>query len=168
MFRRLLGASAVAVIQFAGALTAHSADLYYPPSYGSAYDDPRYAEIYRDRPPIPREPVYGRDDRYGGYEHRPQRFAEGGADYCLPRHAIRQRLRDDGWRDMQGVEPRGRVVQLEARRPNGKAFVLTVDRCTGDIVEARPLREVVDVPQYDRYADGPRRWPRGGPWRDWN
>lgn len=80
-----------ALLIAAGAMTAQAADLdYQGKRYGSAYDDPRYADLYGDgpthpprpepryvepryepprpypqygydRPPIPREPIY-RDD----------------------------------------------------------------------------------------------------------
>ena len=48
-----------------GPVKAADLDEGPPDRYGSAYDDPRYADIYRypdERRPVPRAPVYG--DRY--------------------------------------------------------------------------------------------------------
>jgi hypothetical protein len=97
--RRPTGAL-VALVIAAGALGAQAADLdYQTKRYGSAYDDPRYADLYGDGPtrppqperhyaapyrahppaqygyappPIPREPVYR--DHEPRYDHR--RYAE--------------------------------------------------------------------------------------------
>ena len=135
---------------------AMAADLYDgpPPRYGGApYDDDRYADIYRypDRAPVPPAPVY-RDDYppQPRYERYPERAA------CLPRHLVRDRLVREGWRDFQEGEFRGELVTLHARRPSGRPFVLTVDRCSGQVVNARPAY------QPGPYAYGPpeRRYER--------
>ena len=52
---------------------------------------------------------------------------------------MRDRLSGMGWRDFHGGQPQGDIVTLRARRPNGRLFELTMHRCTGEIVEARPL-----------------------------
>jgi hypothetical protein len=96
-------------------------------------------------------------DDYGGYTERyrvvppaydddddgpppPRRYSE--APYgrtCARSDEVRDRLGAMGWREFQGGEDRGTVVILRARRPNGRLFELTMHRCSGEIVEARPL-----------------------------
>ena len=50
---------------------------------------------------------------------------------------------------------RGEILYGQARDQSGRLFDLTVDRCSGDVVDARPL----DGPR--DYAYGQRRyWPR--------
>lgn len=170
MSKHLAGVCAIAAL-LAGATGAAAADLA-----GDPYDDPRYAEIYRDAPPPP-PPVAGRyEERYerkeyryegreNGYGHPPPPppppYARG-PDYagdeegCLPRHVIRRRLIAEGWHDFHALEYRGRFALVTARRPSGREFDLKIDRCSGHIVHARPL----DAPDYDRYAYGSRRYWR--------
>lgn len=157
---RLAAAFAVAAPLFVCAVSASAADL------GSPYDDPRYGDAYapgysRDYagPPAEFEPVDPPRDGYldhdaddfGGPPHRWSRLDDG----CLPRRAIRARLRADGWHDFQDLDLRGSVAVVTARSPSGRPFDLTVDRCSGDIVDARPLEGRRD------YAYGTRRtWRR--------
>ena len=164
---------------------AQAADLDYgppPDRYGSAYDDPRYADIYKyPRPPgyaipppgpyaapppyagpIPRERVY-RDDGYERYYDGPRRYsyaepAPYGGGHCLPREVIKDRLIGQGWRDFHDGDVRGEIATVHARRPSGRLFVLTIERCTGDIVEARPLESRPWGPY--AYGPQPRRWER--------
>lgn len=113
MSMRALAAGAIAALSLAGASPLAAADLDYP--------DYSYSETER----YSRTTHY--DDRAG----------------CLPRHAIRQRLRDDGWRDIDKIDVRGDTVVVTAERPNGKLYDLKVDRCSGDIVDSRVSREEV-------------------------
>jgi hypothetical protein len=166
---RLAAASAFAASLFAFALPALSADLYEPSRSGSAYDDPRYAEIYGDDPPAydrygeppedldePYRPRASLEEEDFEPPYAPDRYA-GSRDACVPRHVVRDRLRAEGWSDFYGFEPRGRVVLVQARRPSGRLFDLTIDRCSGAVVEARP----VDGSRFGSFADAPRRhWPR--------
>lgn len=174
-----LAATALAAQLAAGAFAASAADLDYRAvpgeRYGTAYEDPRYADIYGrappryepypapyaeryvERVPVPPEPVYR--DRY--YEE-PGRYAEvlppayGNRRGCLPREQIRLQLERDGWHGFFSAEARGDLALVKARRPDGRAYALQVDRCTGDVVDARPL-----APQgYGPYADAPRRYGR--------
>jgi len=168
---RLAAASAVAASLFVTAIPARSADLYAPPRYGSAYDDPRYGESFGDDPPAEEhyaepdefEAPYQRrhadtddfnndfkDDAFG---RRYDRYARNG-DGCVPRHIAHERIRADGWRDFGEFQTRGNLVYMRARRPSGRLFDLTVDTCSGEIVDARPLFAGRS------YAGGPRRhWP---------
>jgi len=161
---RHIAASAVAASFLILALPASAADLYEPRT-GSAYDDPRYADIYGEDPPAYDRYRDPRDDFGPVYPPRPvykhrfyrdferDRYAEGPA--CVPRRLARERLRDDGWGDFRNLELRRNFVLLQARRPSGRLFDLTIDRCTGEIVEARPLSSGRS------YAYGSRRyWPR--------
>jgi hypothetical protein len=166
---------------------AQSADLDYrtPPSerYGTAYADPRYADIYGYRPapppygppahvpprydgyahpgygppraPLPHEPVY-RHPRYEAYPpppaygpkaYGPPRYEEprrhaGRSPGCLPKDVIERELVQDGWRDFHAPEVLSQhEAHIRARRPDGRLFQLRVDRCSGEIVAARPLFE---------------------------
>jgi hypothetical protein len=166
-----------------------------PDRYGTAYDDPRYADIYKyprgpqgygvpppgayggpyagpyagqppyAGPPIPRERVYREDEDYDrGYAPGPRRYsyADPGAPYagrCAPRELVKERLYREGWRDFHDGDARGNIATVNARRPSGRLFVLTLDRCSGDIVRAEPL----EGRPFGPYAYGgapPRRWDR--------
>ena len=166
----LLAAIATASLAMsAPAVLAADLNYYDPPQrYGSAYDDPRYADLYGHQPqppppplpekryygehygynavPIPREPVY-RDyppPRYRTYAERPG---------CAPKDEVRFRLERDGWtgfHDAQILD--GNTAYVKARRHNGRLFGLRVDRCSGDLIEARPL-EPRGMPYADRRYD---------------
>lgn len=144
-YARIAAASALAVSFAIQALPAVAADLYdEPPRGGYGYNDgPPPPERYAE-PPEDFEPPYP-----------PPRYA--GRDACLPREVIRDRLRAAGWGDFHAVERREQVVLIKARRPSGRLFDLTIDRCSGEVVDARPL--------YGRrlgpFAYGPRRNWRG-------
>jgi hypothetical protein len=135
---RLAAASALAVSVALFALPASAADLYEPP-----YD--RYSE---EPPPPPRDRYADvPDDFEPPYEERYARHD------CVPRELARDRLRDAGWRDFHALEPRGEVVLVKARRPSGRLFDLTIDRCSGQIVDLKPL----EGRRFGSYALGPRR-----------
>jgi hypothetical protein len=140
-YARLAAASALAVSLAFCALPASAADLYEPPyeGYGEGPPPPRdrYADAPEDfEPPYP-------PPRYAGRE-------------CIPRDIARDRLRDAGWYDFHALEPREDVVLVKARRGRGRLFDLTIDRCSGRIVDAQPLGR-----RFGPYAWGP------GPRRDW-
>lgn len=54
----------------------------------------------------------------------------------MPREEIKRRLIDEGWREFQDLELRGGVARIEARR-RGDVYVLKVDQCSGDIINAQ-------------------------------
>jgi hypothetical protein len=142
---RFAAASAVAASLFALAAPALAADLYE--DYGEG--PPRY-ERYA-APPAEFEPPY------------PPRYA----DRCVPHEVVRDRLLSEGWGDFRDFEPRGRVVLVQARRPSGRLFDLTIDRCSGEVVDARPVFGPRAEPGayayggYGAYGWGQRRfWPR--------
>ena len=151
-----------------------------PPDRYGAYEDPRYTDMYaRPQPP----PAYLPPPRYApavppGYVHRDygddyDRNRDYADDYdrddyrrpyaystppdygraCTPREVIRERLLREGWHHFRDAEERGEFATIIARRPDGQPFALTVDRCSGEIVNARPLGE------HGHFAYGPRDRP---------
>jgi hypothetical protein len=124
MSTRTLAAGAIAAMSLAGASPLAAADLDYP--------DYSYSET----------------ERYSRTTYRDESAG------CLPRHAIRERLRDDGWRDIEKIDTRGDAVIVTAERPNGKVYDLKVDRCSGDIIDSRVSRgEVHGEYRPTRYRD---------------
>ena len=141
---------AAGLLAAAAATGAQAADLYDgppPDRYGSAYDDPRYADIYRypvpppryaappprayeryAEPPIPRERVYREDDRYepkylpGPRRHSYAEPPRAHADRCLPREVVKERLLRSGWHDFHDGDVRGDIATVRARRPSGRLF----------------------------------------------
>ncbi len=132
-----LVAAALALSAAAYALPATAADLYpyeYGDTYGKGPPPPdRYADVPDDF-----EPPY------------PARYA----DRCVPRELARDRLRDAGWRHFHDIEPDGEVVHVRARRPGGRLYDLTIDRCSGEVVDAKPLRRG----GFGRFAERARYW----------
>lgn len=144
------------------------ADIYSHPSQPPRHAEPRYVE------PLP-EPHYGAEPRYGRerpYAYRDETPAprdrhgylkpinprhQGGyaaAPVCVHQSEIRRSLVAEGWRDFQDLDLRGDVALLRARRPGGQAYDLKVDRCSGEIVHARPLEErPVPYAYRDRYGE---------------
>jgi hypothetical protein len=183
---------AAGLLAAAAATGAQAADLYDgppPDRYGSAYDDPRYADIYRypvpppryaapppraferyAEPPIPRERVYREDERYepkylpGPPRHSYAEPPRAHADRCLPREVVKERLLRSGWHDFHDGDVRGEIATVRARRPSGRLFDLVIDRCSGEIVDARPLepRRIGPYAEGSPYGYGPqpRRWDR--------
>jgi hypothetical protein len=175
----LLSAGVLAAALSVGASPGRAADLDYGPlpsdRYSSAYEDPRYRDIYGSGPPpaygqqydqavppppVPAPPVYSYKDGPG---YPPPRYAEAYPDDrygngCLPRSEIRRRLVTEGWRDFHDLEIRDNSAVVRARRPSGDLYRLKVDRCTGDIVKASLLERGGYGPY--AYNPGPRRWDR--------
>ena len=148
---------------------ALAADIYdgYGPRTSSPYDDPRYGDVYSHPAPPQRyaEPRYVDPPRYvepryeerHGYQDEPLPAPRNRYGYlepmrprheyrpepqqstCLPHGEIRRSLINEGWRDFRDLELRGEVAVVQARRPNGQLYALKVDRCSGEIVHARPL-----------------------------
>jgi len=166
-----LTATVLAAAVLLGARPGFAADLDYesvppPDRYGSAYEDPRYRDLYAPEPPrayrfeprpyavappppgaLPPRPIFS--DRFDGWgPDRDWRFAEG----CLPRHEIRGRLQHDGWHGFHDIEVHRSTARVSARRANGDLFRLKVDRCNGDVLQADML---------DRYDPGPFAWRHG-------
>jgi hypothetical protein len=148
-------------------------DKYGSRSSSSAYDDPRYADVYTLPAPPPRyverAPAYAppRYERPFAYDDdAPPRDRHGylrpvdppryrsAQPACVPHEEIRRTLMDDGWRDFRDLEFRGNTAVVHARRPNGQPYSLKIDRCSGDIVHARPLGErPVPYAYRERYGE---------------
>jgi hypothetical protein len=162
----------------AGPAQAADIDGVPPPPrsgpYSGYYDDPRYAP----KPPAP--PSYyddddDDDDRYNGPP--PRRYSHVPPKYAPPRYAapppgrscvrseqVRDRLTSQGWRDFHAGQPvNDGLVTLRARRPSGRLFELVLNRCTGELVEARPLQLRPFGPYAYRQPYGPYGAWRWGP-----
>jgi hypothetical protein len=158
--------NALAALVFGlGAASAVAADLDYRAMpndrFGSAYEDPRYADLYAPAPPrgpivqhhayghapIPREPVYQDEPLYQreeappprtyGYQPQAPRYSE--QRDCISPRAAERALANDGWREFANLTLRGPTAIINARRPDGRPFELQLDRCSGELVKARPL-----------------------------
>ncbi len=184
MSARLYAAGILAALTFTASANAADlyGENYYPPRDDVPYDE-RYAERAPYPPPGAYDErcdddACARPDRYS-YDGQPHdeypgsikdgyatpvpphhRYAErwdGGYDgRCIPRWQIRRNLRADGWTDLRPLEREGAIATIRARRhDSGRIFTLRVDRCSGEIVDARPhyLRE------FGAYS--PRPWHRG-------
>lgn len=167
----LVAAAAVAAAAPASAADLNGYS-YNPYKSGSPYDDPRYADLYGDEeprydtrryrgsskdgpvpyaepeplppPPVPR-------NRYGYLEpinppppavYVAPRYRRHVEPVCAPRHVVMDRLRSEGWHDFHGVELREHAVIVEARQSNGRLFRLKVDRCSGEVLRARPVDHI--------------------------
>ena len=123
-YARLAAASALAVSLAVFALPAAAADLYEPPYEGYGEGPAAAATATPTCRTTSSRPI--------------RRRAYAGRDRCVPREVARDRLRAAGWRGFHAVEPRDDVVLVKARRPSGRMFDLTIDRCSGEVVDARP------------------------------
>lgn len=135
------------------------ATLAGAPGKAAAADLDDYPASFKDQ----------RFDRYGDRDYDDDgRYRETHLrDACVPREVVRHRLRADGWQDFDLPEPRGAHVVVDARRPNGRLFSLRIDRCSGEVVLARPL----EPPRFARWAArddwrdrGGRHWRRPSGW----
>lgn len=171
MSARMLAASAIVVLCAFGASPVSAADIYdddSAPQAESPYSDPRYGDIYgTPKPPRyaapapqsyqpppyspPRSPQYApgaKDDGYDPRAYSGPRYTDRAADRyaelgpaCIPRRAVRQRLASEGWGDFHDLEIRDRIALLRARRSDGRLYELKIDRCSGEVVRARPSNE---------------------------
>ena len=103
---------AVGLLAAATSGQAMAADLDDGPSdrYGSAYDDPRYADMYRypeaRRPPVPREPIYG-DRNYDDRNYDGRDSLSRAAPLFLRRAAVLSRRLRAARTDQVSPEGRG-------------------------------------------------------------
>jgi hypothetical protein len=176
MRRWLLAAGLIAAAAASPALAADIDGVPPPPPrsgpygapysgpYGSPYDDPRYTP----KAPPPSSYYDDDDDRYDGrppaqkYSYAPPKYAAPPrANTCVRSEEVRDRLTGQGWRDFHDGKPVSEgLVTLRARRPSGRLFELTLHRCSGEILEARPLELRPFGPYAYRQPYGPY-----GPWR---
>jgi hypothetical protein len=150
---------------------------YEDPRYADIYgygprrrpvEPPRYAE----RAPPPYRDDYAERPRFDWPDREylpprryleplpvPPRFSEhDGRRYdrryaCTPRHEVKRELHRQGWSDFHEVRLEGEFAVVRARRPSGRLFELSIDRCSGEIASARPLAEGRPYAWRDRYED---------------
>lgn len=117
----------------------------------------------------------GDDDDNGHYDgaSRADKYSGVRPPYgrtCVRIKEVRDRLTSLGWRDFHAGRPRHDLVTLRARRSNGRLFELTLERCSGQLVDARPLEPRTFGPYAfkaprERYGPGRRdRYRERGPW----
>lgn len=70
---------------------------------------------------------------------------------CSSSQEIHNRLKLQGWWDFDDLERDGERFTVQARRPNGAAYQLTIDGCSGRVLGAMRL---------DGVERGYRLWPR--------
>ena len=125
----------------------------YNGAYDEGYEDSQvtdkggYKDDYVDRRPDHRYGSY-KDDPGHQYEppratvprYRPRKFRRHAHPGCIPRRLIRRSLRHNGWRRIRFLGVRGPVIRVKARnRRRGGRYVLALDRCTGEVIAARPM-----------------------------
>lgn len=87
------------------------------------------------------------DDYYGAkpkqYRHNNTKRRYGNVfandNHCMSRWRVRTKLFSRGWMPIRVLDRRRRLVKIQAIRYNGTRFILHIDRCTGNIIRARPL-----------------------------
>lgn len=150
-------------------------DGYYPPPQSHDYggrdadddddgdDDRRYAHRDNDDDDDDQDEDYRhrRHDRDGTYLAplpRPPHFGDGqyrNRQDCVPPWRIKSRLRHDGWTAFRDLSIEGNTAVVRATRiASGRTFTLRVDRCSGAVVNARPL----PWRSYGAYVPLPRRY----------
>lgn len=158
----LAGATPARAADLTGPDGYPSASPYEDPRYGDIYrhpPPPRVAAPYPDvyRPPYGEPGMRDRDgylremdpprggERYGYRGERP--YAEGPyaavppyadgrrSGGCLPREVIRDQLERQGWAEFQDADLRGNIAYLRARRVNGRWYDLTLNRCSGQVLD---------------------------------
>ena len=191
----VLAAGLLAAAVTTGAQAADLDEGPPPDRYGSAYDDPRYADIYKYpggrrptacRRPVPtavhtpartrvRRPMPGHRSRASASIARrrttiaatlPARGAIPTPSRARPTPGAARRA---SWSRSGCTAKAGatstmamraaNIATVHARRPSGRLFVLTLDRCSGEVVRAEPL----EGRPFGPYAYGgpqPRRWDR--------
>jgi hypothetical protein len=176
----LLAAGLVAAAAVSPARAADIDGVPPPPNSGPYggyyYDGPRYPKA---PPPSYYDDDDDDDDRFQGpppaskYSHvPPPKYAAPPPKFgapppgkaCVRSEQVRERLTGQGWRDFHDGQTVGQsLVTLRARQPNGRLFELTLHRCTGELVEARPLQLRPLGPYAYRQPYGPYGAWRWGP-----
>jgi hypothetical protein len=119
-----------------GARQGYSAAREYnaPREYGAA--EPLPGSI-KDGYPVPMPPPrYSEERTYQRVERIERRSERHG---CLARWEIRRSLNRDGWVDIRPMGGDGATVRIRATRfDSGRMFNLRVDKCSGEVIAARP------------------------------
>ena len=185
MKRWVLAAGLLAAAAAAPALAADMDDGKTPYPKGGIYDDPRHSSKgppseYDDDdddndgprtppnkfsgPPPPDKYTPPPPNKFSGppppdkYGPPPPNKFSGVTPpgKCVRSEEVRERLTSLGWREFHAGQPvNENIVTLRARRPNGRLFELTLHRCSGQIVDARPLEP---RPYAFKGPNGPGTW----------
>lgn len=121
---------------------ARPAERYDAP-YDDVDDEPLPGSI-KDGYPVPQPPpAASAPPPPPRYAERPavrvERYERERYVACLERWQIRRELRREGWRDVRPMGGDGNIVHMRARRAgSGRPFDLRVDRCSGEVLAARP------------------------------
>lgn len=156
-----------------GGPAARAADLFAPgPGAATPYDDPRYAYLYgRDgaAPPPGWSPRRQRPDYYDERPAAPRTARRvppaWRARACTPRRIVKRRLAAGGWFGFRRAKIVDRhYVGVNASHADGGLYRLTIDRCSGRVIDARLIRgaRLYARPDTDRYDDWRGRhnaWP---------
>ncbi len=191
----VLAAGLLVAVASPPALAADMDDGTTPYPNGGVYDDRRYPprtpppQSFDDddedddanRPPneysrVPPPDKYSRvppPDRYlrvppPDRRPPPEKYADVPPykGKCVRSEEVRERLTGQGWRDFHaGAQVNDNVVTLRARRPSGRLFELTLHRCSGQIVDARPLEARRREYAYQGPYEGPGR---SGPYSNYD
>jgi hypothetical protein len=172
MRAEIVAATVFTALLIAAPSPGRAADLYgegYQPPYDEGgYAERRYSERDYDED-VPPEERY--DERYPGPDRpgsikdgypvpvAPPHYGYRGQDRyaCADKWEVRRHLRNDGWVDFRVFDASGPVVALRARRiDTGRVFLLRVEKCSGEVVNAEPFY----LRSFGAYA--PRPWER--PW----
>jgi hypothetical protein len=119
---------------------------YDGPPYKKYHDHPyKKYEDDDDDPPAPK--------KYGMPPHKSS---------CVRSEQVRDQLTSMGWRDFHAGKALSQgEVTLRARRPSGQLYELRLDRCSGEILYARPLEHSPLQPPYYGYKRPPNWGPYG-------
>jgi hypothetical protein len=181
VLRSALTLAGIGIVFALGGQAARAADLFTPePGANSPYDDPRYAYLYgRDGaaspPPGWTRGRGGSRDEYDDERRRPPRktYREPSSwrtGYCTSRRVVKRRLAAGGWFHFKHAKIVDRDhVGVNANNADGGVYRLTIDRCTGRVVDARlirgaPLRDHPriarrDLDRYDDWRGRHNAWP---------
>lgn len=131
----LLTVVAMVVAKSAPAAAADLNDGDY--SSPAATDDQRYRDIYEYPPP--RAQVRQYEEKYEERSYRVRDHATEERVACLRPHEIERALNEEGWNDIDDLDFGTRYIHVDARDGDtGREFELTLDRCSGRIVQAEP------------------------------
>jgi hypothetical protein len=111
---------------------------------------PAAAQTYKDEPLPWRGST--KDDGYPVPQPPPAAYVPPPAPrhapvaQCLSKHGIRNALNGQGWHAFDNVEIRGDVAYMTAEADNGRRFDLTIDNCSGEVLDSHPRTVYVEPP----------------------
>lgn len=123
-------------------------ERYGERSYDRSYGKDRYAPKYRGSTkddyvgyPPTRYSYRGQYEEYGQRRYRYDPYSDHRSRRCIGRRQIKHALEANGWCDLAGYDSEDDLIYLKARRDaRGPRYQLILDRCSGDLIRARPIR----------------------------